>query len=157
MPASLLREEPPTQHGGPAGLWGQRVLAVPAAPPGPPCAWWDPLLVPAQGQRAAMSCRVHSSWSHIPRAISKPRPARAVLSITEGVVEPAWLPRHPQPRDRGRWWLSAEPKLLGISGTGMLAWLSLPVTCFAVGGKLSGAILSPVGVSPFGCRNGKLP
>lgn len=49
--------------------------------------------------------------------------------------------------DRG--WFGVEPELL--------AQLSRPIVCFAMGWKPRGAILSPVGASPLGCRVGCSP
>ena len=95
VPASLLHGG--TQH--PA--WGSHQAAgtVGAGSPGSPPRL--PLLVLSWDQHTAMSCRVRSSGSCVPRDTGKPGPARAVPSIAEGVVEPAWLPAAPPASGQG--------------------------------------------------------
>lgn len=129
-------EQPPPSTGVPLGCRGSGCL-------------WDPPTCPSPG---SVNCDelLHSQLC-VPRTTGKPRPARAVPSITEGVVEPAWLPAAPQPWAVVALW---SPSSWGSAGQG--CWLGSASPLHDSHGREADWD-RPVGASSLSCREGMLP
>lgn len=93
-----------------------------------------------------LSCHIHSLRRHVPRHggdkqppdTSKPRPARAVPSTMESVVEPDWLPSLEAEMRVVAWYRASAPGDLQGRGAGLALHLN------------------PVIASPFNNRDGML-